>query len=428
MHITYLPISSIIVPEDRQRQDFDEKQIQELVDSILDTCLINPITLRDDGCTLVAGERRLRALSRIDVPYMFNGQSVRPGYVPCTTLSELDDFDLYKIEFEENYRRANLTWQESAVAFAKLRDFYATKAAREGGPLVVQDIAKDMGAASPANMARTITVNANVAKFLGDPDVAKAANLKEATAIIKRKQERILLDALNKRVIKAEQEHVCLNADALKFLTAAPAGTYNTIITDPPYGINMHEMQLQGDSNSGLVHNYDDTEEYASTCIKTLAQEGYRITTASAALYMFCDIFHFPTWQRLFQTQGWYVWPVPLIWDKSPTGSLLGNANGPRHCYEAILYAIKGNKSVNSVGEDVIKIPGPRMDKLHPAEKPVELYKRLLSWSTVPGDTVLDPFCGCGAIFPAARDLKLIAHGVEKNPEHHTVAQSRIIL
>ena len=37
------------------------------------------------------------------------------------------------------------------------------------------------------------------------------------------------------------------------------------------------------------------------------------------------------------------------------------------------------------VGADVINIPGPSVDKDHPAEKPVELWEHLLGWTVAPG-------------------------------------------
>ena len=53
------------------------------------------------------------ALARV---FRFDGQVVPLGYVPCTTLGELDTLQAWEAELEENIRRVDLTWQEQAAA------------------------------------------------------------------------------------------------------------------------------------------------------------------------------------------------------------------------------------------------------------------------------------------------------------------------
>jgi tRNA G10 N-methylase Trm11 len=48
-----------------------------------------------------------------------------------------------------------------------------------------------------------------------------------------------------------------------------------------------------------------------------------------------------------------------------------------------------------------------------------------LSWSATPGDTILDPCCGCGPIFPAATQFQCTAIGWELNPAHFATAMLR---
>jgi DNA modification methylase len=46
--------------------------------------------------------------------------------------------------------------------------------------------------------------------------------------------------------------------------------------------------------------------------------------------------------------------------------------------------------------------------RLHPTEKPVELIKTLLRRVAIPGQTLLDPFLGSGAIIDAGLSLNII--------------------
>ena len=90
-----------------------------------------------------------------------------------------------------------------------------------------------------------------------------------------------------------------------------------------------------------------------------------------------------------------------------------------------ILYAVKGKRAVNRMVGDVLSY-GADAQLNHSAQKPVALYQDLLSRSVLPGNTVLDPFCGTGPIFPAAHALKCKAIGVEKDPAHYGKAVKRI--
>ena len=63
----YAKITSVIVPEGRQRKDFPLERHNELVDSIQSRSLLMAPVFRvlDDNLVLVAGERRLRAVADI---------------------------------------------------------------------------------------------------------------------------------------------------------------------------------------------------------------------------------------------------------------------------------------------------------------------------------------------------------------------------
>jgi site-specific DNA-methyltransferase (adenine-specific) len=41
----------------------------------------------------------------------------------------------------------------------------------------------------------------------------------------------------------------------------------------------------------------------------------------------------------------------------------------------------------------------------YPTQKPIAILERIINVSSNPGDTVLDPFCGCGTTIAAAQKL-----------------------
>ena len=63
-------------------------------------------------------------------------------------------------------------------------------------------------------------------------------------------------------------------------------------------------------------------------------------------------------------------------------------------------------KSVRDIWADIGPINAAATERLgYPTQKPQSLLERIISASSNPGDTVLDPFCGCGTTIAAAQAL-----------------------
>jgi SAM-dependent methyltransferase len=66
---------------------------------------------------------------------------------------------------------------------------------------------------------------------------------------------------------------------------------------------------------------------------------------------------------------------------------------------------LKG-KAVADIWDDIDRIDPVGRERLgYPTQKPVELLERIIEASSNQGDTVLDPFCGCGTTIDAAQAL-----------------------
>ena len=68
------------------------------------------------------------------------------------------------------------------------------------------------------------------------------------------------------------------------------------------------------------------------------------------------------------------------------------------------------------------KRDGKEIPRIHPAQKPVNLLKTLISIFTDPGDVVIDPCAGSGATLRAARELGRNSFGFEISREFYTKA------
>lgn len=407
-----IPLDAISVPDNRQRREFKQEQINELAESIRTHGLYHPPVVAEEGdhYRLVAGERRLRAISQLaelDIGYTCGQVDCPAGYAPVTLLSELDPLTLREIELEENTIRVDLTWQERAQAIS---DLDALRREQHPGH-THSDTAREIFGYTGAGLEQVKTSIA-LTKHLDDPDIAKAKSQSEATKILKKKIEAKHRLKLAESFDGAKTPHTLIAGNTLVHLPQLE-GQFQVILTDPPYGIGADSFGDQAKT----AHDYQDSEEYGLDCYASVAREGFRLAAQQAHLYAFCTIELFPQIAAIFAAAGWQVWPRPLIWFKGASAGMLPRPeHGPRYTYEAILFASKGDKPTLCVKPDVILTPAAT-DKIHAAQKPVDLYLDLLSRSALPGDSVLDPFAGSGTIFRAATSAKLVATGIEMNEQ-----------
>lgn len=424
-------IRELHVLDSRQRKEFKPESIVELANSISSIGLIHPIVVRKDGnkTVLVAGERRLRALQ-----YVWNfGKSVKCGEstyeeheVPCIYQGELDDLTAYEMELEENIRREDLTWQEKAKATSQLFELRRLQSEKRGEPAptvasVAAEIRGDSGSAYQATREELV-----VSRHLDDPDVAKAKSAAEAFKVIKRKEEIRRSAELGESIGRTftSAVHELYHGDCLQKMDDLPEGAIDVILTDPPYGIDADQFGDSGGKTPGS-HFYKDDFETWSALMQLFALKSYRVAKDGSHLYCFCDVDNFVFLKSYLAVAGWKCFRTPLIW-VNPTAMRTPWVDaGPQRKYQICLYAVKGNRPVTRIFPDVVTYPSDE-NLNHPAQKPVELYKDLLRRSIRPGDTVLDPFCGSGPIFPAAHDLRVKAIGIEQDQAAYGISVERI--
>src|SRR6266567_4557288 len=140
-----------IVPSALQpRKDFAREALQELVDSIRQHGIIQPLIVRQVGsqCELIAGERRWRAAQEIGLTE-----------VPVIIRSA-NDLEVLEISLIENLQRADLNPIEEAQGYARL--------AREFG-MRQEDIALKVGRsrAAVANSMRLLDLHPQIQVWIG---------------------------------------------------------------------------------------------------------------------------------------------------------------------------------------------------------------------------------------------------------------------
>lgn len=208
-----------------------------------------------------------------------------------------------------------------------------------------------------------------------------------------------------------------IHGDCIDVMNIFPSNSINCIITDPPYFLPATHYQ----SRTKFSRNFCDLG-ILEHFIKNVFKEMIRILKDDGIIYIFCDgqsypIFYYHLYSHCKKER-------PLIWNKC--ASLLGYTW--RHQHEIILFAEMSNaKPVNTGDGDIIKCKAVKIkERLHPAEKPIELLSKLIKKSTKEGDIILDPFAGSGSTLVSAKNLNRNFIGIDVSKEYCKIAKDRI--
>lgn len=189
------------------------------------------------------------------------------------------------------------------------------------------------------------------------------------------------------------------------------------VVTDPPYFLPAAHYSVRGETSKSLG-DLSILEHY----FRGLLNEIYDALTPEGVAYVFCDGQSYPIFHRV----GYSRWKRirPLIWDKGTSV----NGYAWRHQHELIAYMEKdGSPKVPTGDGDVIRDNAVKVsDREHLAEKPSKLIMRLIQKSTKEGQTILDPFSGCGSALLAARDCGRKAIGIEMETKYCDISKRRI--
>ena len=424
--IKHFSLEEIHVSETRQRRFFDGAKIIELANSIQSLGLLQPLVVSSSG-QLVAGERRLRAirhLSTLGISISCGQAVFPPGEVPCIHLMESTPLATWEAELDENIRREDLTWQEKAAAAEALHSLRTAQDASHSVADTAMELHKRVDGSFHTGTRDAILVS----RHLEDKEVSSAPTLKDAIKVLKKREEKARLTKLSANVnVKTLSSLHSLHLGDFRHVDL-PSNSIDVILTDPPYGMGAEGFH-DGGGAVEVLHQYEDSGGEAwEDMMESFAAWSWRVTKEQAHAYIFCDIDKFAFLRGLLTTTGWWVHRTPLVYAKSHASSrrVPWPEHGPRRSYELVLYAVKGKKRVNCIKSDVFGPYSTDENLGHAAQKPVELYTDLLTRSVAAGDTVVDPFCGTGTIFPAAQECRVRAIGIELDPSFHGMAVERL--
>ncbi len=439
--LRFVPISSIVVGN-RQRKKMLWKDTSELQQSIVRVGLINPILVSfgsEPGTyNLVAGGRRLKAIDTyFNVPgrsLTFAGEPFTTASLPVIALAEEDIILLKELEYDENVIRLDIDWKDQCEALQEIEELRKERDPNYTRKELAEELHVRMGGEESghtvgslqAKLTRSITVAEALPKR---PDLQKAKSAHEAYRILIQEQHEKFNAELTRRklaqVAEVERLWDIRLGDLKTLMVEMPDAEVDLVLTDPPYGQEAHTEKY----SAGNFHRYDDSDSYARDLSIFIIQESWRVTKSKANLFMFCKWETFPLLRDAAAQYGWKPWYHPIFWYK---GSAEGFAPWGRlgffRTYECIFWATKGEKGlVRGPIPDILDFAKVHnQHRIHAAEKPIRLLRRIIDTATDVNDLILDPCAGSGSTLVAATEKHRRALGFELDETYYNRAMTRL--
>jgi site-specific DNA-methyltransferase (adenine-specific) len=191
-----------------------------------------------------------------------------------------------------------------------------------------------------------------------------------------------------------------INADCLEVMKTFKDKQFDLAVVDPPYGIGMDGGNVGYKGNNNLTKKDWDKETPT--------------------------VEYFDNLVRISKNQiiwGGNYFPLPptrcyLVWDK-------GEGFYNRTYAECELAWTSFDANTKKVKRDPLA-NGDYKGKIHPTQKPVDLYKWLLQNYAKQGDTILDTHFGSLSIGIACHDLGFDLTAIELDSEYYEKAKQRL--
>lgn len=214
--------------------------------------------------------------------------------------------------------------------------------------------------------------------------------------------------------------HELICGDSYEILLGETA-IADVLITDPPYSAIVHDtMSKKGTLTNGKLGKVDPGFDFLASFDFVPAF----VAVARRWSLFFCALEDFGRYQAAdpdhYVRSGIYAKGKAMP-------QIAGDRPGNR-CEGIAIFHPKGRKRWNGGGTAALWVAHPedRKSTGHPTAKPVHLAMRLVELFSDPGELVIDPFAGSGAIGLACVALGRSYVGIEKSPEHVANARGRL--
>jgi site-specific DNA-methyltransferase (adenine-specific) len=205
-----------------------------------------------------------------------------------------------------------------------------------------------------------------------------------------------------------QYENKITNADCLDILKQLPDKCVDLVLTDPPYGIGESCGKNKSRDNKAAATDYGNKDWDKTIPSKEVFDEIIRVSKNQIIFggNYFVEYLH--------NSNCW------LVWDKLNTGDFADcelawtSFNSAVRKYEFMWNGMLQQNMKN------------KEKRIHPTQKPTDLFGMILRDYSKEGDLILDPFSGSGTTARACHNLKRRFICIEKDKDYYEASVKRL--
>lgn len=188
--------------------------------------------------------------------------------------------------------------------------------------------------------------------------------------------------------------------DCMEYLPHLPDKCIDLVLTDPPYGGGFDTMKHISVNNKAQCGNYKYSEWNNSIPEKNVFDEIFRVSKNQII------------WGGNYFTEYLKNSPCWLVWDKVNTGNFAD-------CELAWTSFKKSTRMFSFMWNGMLQGDMKnKTERIHPTQKPHQLFQWVLENYSEQDQLILDPFSGSGTAAIACHNLKRKFICIEKDPEY----------
>ena len=191
-----------------------------------------------------------------------------------------------------------------------------------------------------------------------------------------------------------------MNGDCMEYMASLPDNAYELAIVDPPYGIDWMS-QVKSVNKGKNWKQYEEKDWDSSVPTKEYFDQLRRVSSNQI-------IWGANYYENMPPTPCW------VIWDK------IQEFSGAS--FEMAWTSFKSPAKAFRMARCEAYVG---INKIHPTQKPVALYKWLLKNYAKPGDKILDTHGGSGSICIACHDMGFDLDWIELDEDYYNAATKR---
>jgi modification methylase len=242
-----------------------------------------------------------------------------------------------------------------------------------------------------------------------------------------------------------------LRGDCVEVMRDLPASSVDLVFADPPYNLQLENALSRPDQSrvDAVDDHWDKFASFADydSFTRDWLAAARKLMKPEATIFVIGSYHNIFRVGAIMQDLGFWILN-DIVWRKA---NPMPNFRGRRftNAHETLIWAARSAKAkrytfnyealkagnedcqVRSdwflpicTGAERLKDSAGR--KTHPTQKPEALLNRVLLSATKSGDVVLDPFFGTGTTGAAAKRLRRVFIGIERDADYIAAAEARI--